>query len=60
MPDEEGLALYRAAVEAARAGAGPILEVGTYCGKSTVYLGAAAREEGSVVFTMSCPREPAP
>jgi hypothetical protein len=39
MPPEEGLALY----EAARAApSGLIGEVGTYCGKSTVYLAAAA------------------
>ncbi len=28
------------------------MEVGSYCGKSAVYLGAAARERGSVVFTV--------
>ena len=55
MPDDEGLALYRAALtSAADAGlaAGPLLEVGAYCGKSTVYLGAAARVAGSVVFSL--------
>jgi len=52
MPDEEGLALYEAALVAARAGLGPILEIGTYCGKSSVYLGAAAREGDSVVFSV--------
>jgi hypothetical protein len=31
---------------------GPLLEVGTYCGKSAVYLGAAAREAGTVLFTV--------
>jgi predicted O-methyltransferase YrrM len=50
MPADEGLALYRAAVEGGRAG--PILEVGTYCGKSTLYLAAAARETGSTVVTV--------
>jgi predicted O-methyltransferase YrrM len=29
-----------------------VLEVGSYCGKSAVYLGAAAREVGGVVFTV--------
>jgi predicted O-methyltransferase YrrM len=29
---------------------GPFLEVGSYCGKSAIYLGAAARERGRVVF----------
>lgn len=52
MPDDEGLALYRAALAAARSGLGPLVEIGTWCGKSTVYLGAAAREGGTVVFTI--------
>ena len=50
MPPDEGLALYDAA--AAVAVDGPLLEVGTYCGKSSVYLGAAARELGRVLFTV--------
>ena len=50
MPDEEGLLLHRAARE--RLPAGPVLEVGTYCGKSAIYLGAAAREVGGTVFTV--------
>jgi predicted O-methyltransferase YrrM len=50
MPDDEGLALHRLALE--RLPAGPVLEIGTYCGKSAVYLGAAAREVGGVVFTV--------
>jgi MMP 1-O-methyltransferase len=49
MPDDEGLALYHAA---AIAGPGPIIEVGTYCGKSSVYLGAGARLSGTVVYTI--------
>jgi len=50
MPPAEGLALYRSALVGSRVG--PIVELGTYCGKSAVYLGAAARETGSVVFTI--------
>ena len=50
MPDDEGLALHDAALDAATVG--PLLEVGTYCGKSAVYLGAAARERGTVAFTV--------
>jgi MMP 1-O-methyltransferase len=50
MPDREGLALHRLARE--RLAFGPVLEVGTYCGKSALYLGAAAREAGGVVFTV--------
>jgi len=46
MPDDEGLALHAAG--RAAAAAGPLLEIGTYCGKSAIYLGAAAREEGFV------------
>jgi predicted O-methyltransferase YrrM len=53
MPDEEGLALYRAGVAAAStSGAGPLLEIGTYCGKSAVYLGAAARAQATVLFSV--------
>jgi MMP 1-O-methyltransferase len=44
MPPDEGLALHEAALEA---GPGTWLEVGTYCGKSAIYLGAAARAAGS-------------
>ena len=50
MPDNEGRALYDAG-RAAGAN-GPLLEIGTYCGKSAVYLGAAARAAGSVLFTV--------
>jgi predicted O-methyltransferase YrrM len=50
MPDDEGLALHGAGLSVARRG--PLLEVGTYCGKSALYLGAAAREAGSVLFTV--------
>ncbi len=50
MPPDEGLALYEAAYAAADRG--PILEVGTYCGKSALYLGAAAAARGGVVVTL--------
>jgi len=52
MPPDEGLLLFRYAVE--RIPHGPVLEVGTYCGKSAVYLGAAARVsgDGGAVFTV--------
>lgn len=52
MPDEEGLALYEAAFEAAAFG--PILEIGSYCGKSTLYLAAGVldAEADSVVFSV--------
>jgi predicted O-methyltransferase YrrM len=50
MPDHEGLLLHRLARE--RLPQGPVLEVGTYCGKSAVYLGAAARDVGGLVVTV--------
>jgi predicted O-methyltransferase YrrM len=48
MPDDEGLALHAAALHAA--GAGPLLEIGSWCGKSAVYLGDAAERAGTVLF----------
>jgi predicted O-methyltransferase YrrM len=50
MPEDEGLALHETA--AAYAAAGPIMEIGTYCGKSTIYLAAAARRHGQTVVTV--------
>jgi MMP 1-O-methyltransferase len=52
MPDDEGLALHQVGLVAARSRLGPLLEVGTYCGKSAIYLGAAAQEERSVLLTI--------
>ena len=50
MPPTEGEALSSAA--AAYASVGPIVEIGTYCGKSTIYLAAAAEHAGQVVITV--------
>jgi predicted O-methyltransferase YrrM len=50
MPPDEGLALYDAGLQGAALG--PLLEIGSYCGKSAVYLGAAARERGTVLFSI--------
>jgi predicted O-methyltransferase YrrM len=47
---EEGRALYDIALEASRLG--PCLEIGSYCGKSAVYLGSACRENGAVLFSI--------
>ena len=53
MPDDEGLALFEAGLEAGRRRpGGSLLEVGAWCGKSAVYLGAAAEETGSVLFSL--------
>lgn len=50
MPEDEGIALYEAAVDGGTRG--PLLEIGSYCGKSTIYLGAAARAAGTRVFSI--------
>lgn len=50
MPAEEGMALAAAAVAVPLPG--PLLEVGSYLGKSTLYLAAAARERAGVVVTV--------
>lgn len=51
MPVVEGLALYAAATEAAALGL-PLLEVGTYCGRSTILLADAARAAGVSALTV--------
>ena len=50
MPDDEGLALHEAGLDGGRIG--PLLEIGSYCGKSGVYLGSAACAAGTVLFTI--------
>ena len=50
MPEDEGAFLFATAL--GHLAAGPALEIGTYCGKSAIYLGSAARAAGSVVFTL--------
>ncbi len=50
LADEEAQHLYQVALGAARLG--PCLEVGSYCGKSTVCLGTACREAGQVLFAV--------
>lgn len=51
MPPQEGLALSEWAA-AANPELGPMLEVGSYCGKSALYLGPAARELGTQLFCL--------
>ena len=50
MPPAEGLALFDAA--AVYGDHGPVLEIGSYCGKSTIYLAAGARAAGELVVTV--------
>jgi MMP 1-O-methyltransferase len=53
MPAAEGDALRDAALEAAAAVPdAPMLEVGSYCGRSTVWLGDAAEQSGRVLFAV--------
>jgi predicted O-methyltransferase YrrM len=53
MPPDEGLALFDVAVAAGASVPGaPLVEIGSWCGKSSVYLGAAARERGTVLFAV--------
>jgi predicted O-methyltransferase YrrM len=50
MPSDEGLALYGAASSVTVDG--PMLEIGSYCGKSAIYLGAAAVRRNTVLFSV--------
>ncbi|MGF1427290.1 class I SAM-dependent methyltransferase [Kitasatospora sp. LaBMicrA B282] len=52
MPVDEGLALYAAAVTAAERTGLPVLEIGTYCGRSAILLADAARRAGTVALTV--------
>jgi len=47
---DEGRALYDIALTAAKLG--PCLEIGSFCGKSALYIGAACRERGVTLFTI--------
>ena len=50
LDEDEGAALYQHALTAAKNG--PLLEVGSYCGKSSVYLGAACKRSESILFAV--------
>lgn len=52
MPPDEGDALHDAVKAVPATVRGPIVEVGSYCGRSTVWLGAAARATGRTVFAV--------
>jgi predicted O-methyltransferase YrrM len=53
MPRDEGLALYELAhAHGERSHRGTWLEVGAWCGKSAVYLGAAAEASQSVLYSL--------
>jgi len=50
LAEEEGLRLFELALEACSLG--PCLEIGSFCGKSTVYLGTACKTRGRTLFTI--------
>ena len=53
MPENEGDALHEAAMMAAdTVPTSPFVEVGSYCGRSTVWLGGAARATGRTLFAV--------
>ena len=53
MPENEGDALHEAAMMAADAvPTSPFVEVGSYCGRSTVWLGGAARSTQRTLFAV--------
>jgi predicted O-methyltransferase YrrM len=53
MPTDEGDGLWAAALEAADAVPdAPFLEVGSYCGKSSIWLGGAARSTQTILFAL--------
>ena len=47
---EEGESLYLAAKNYSKKG--PCLEIGSYCGKSALYLGSAAKENHQLLYSI--------
>src|SRR4030042_88160 len=50
LEEAEGMRVYTLALEACSLG--PCLEIGSFCGKSTVYLGMACKAKGRTLFTI--------
>ena len=48
--EDEGRCLYDMALKASRLG--PCLEIGSYCGKSTIYIGSACKINRSILFSV--------
>ena len=46
----EGICLYNYALNSSKKG--PILEIGSYCGKSTIYIATAAKEYNGCVYSV--------
>ncbi len=50
MHDDEALLLYQTSLKAAKSG--PILEIGSYCGKSAYFIGLACKEKNVILFSI--------
>jgi len=50
LDEREADCLYRIALDAGRKG--PCLEIGSYCGKSSVYLGMACKINGTILYSI--------
>jgi predicted O-methyltransferase YrrM len=50
LAEDEGRCLYETAILASRMG--PCLEIGSYCGKSTLYLGSACKKNHAILFSI--------
>jgi len=52
LASDEGEALHAHALDAAKAAPGAFVEIGSWCGRSSVYLGRAARAAGRLLFAV--------
>jgi predicted O-methyltransferase YrrM len=50
LDEDEGRCLYEIALAASLSG--PCLEIGGYCGKSTIYIGAACKTNNGILFSI--------
>lgn len=50
LDEDEGGRLYEIALKASRLG--PCLEIGSYCGKSTIYIGTACKINNAILFSV--------
>ena len=50
LDEEEAQRLFNLALASSKVG--PCLEIGSYCGKSAIYLGTACKENNSVLFSI--------
>lgn len=52
MPDNEGMLLHEYGYLAGKTMLGPALEIGSYCGRSTIYLGAGLAKANATLFSL--------